>query len=72
MVDKKTINNFEMISNFENFSKYNSILDHEFKEKSLKNFIVSLKHYRKKERANFLEEFYKKFPYQFEEKKNRR
>ena len=42
MVDKKTINNFEKISNVYNFSKYNSILDREFKEKSLKNFIESL------------------------------
>ena len=69
MVDKKTINNFEKISNVYNFSKYNSILDREFKEKSLKNFIESLKHYRKKEKPNFLYELYKKFPYQFEEKK---
>ena len=69
MLDKNLINTFETISNFENFSKYNSILDHEFKDKSLKSFIISLKHYKPKEKENFIEEFYKKYPYQFEEKK---
>lgn len=69
MSDKKLINTFENISQFDNFSKYNNILDHEFKDKSLKSFIVSLKHYKPKNRENFIEEFYKKYPYQFEEKK---
>ena len=69
MADKNLINTFENISNFDNFSKYNSILDHEFKDKSLKSFIISLKHYKTKDKENFIEEFYKKYPYQFEEKK---
>jgi len=49
--------------------KGNCILDHEFKDKSLKSFIISLKHYKTKDKENFIEEFYKKYPYQFEEKK---
>lgn len=69
MADKNLINTFENISKFDNFSKYNCILDHEFKDKSLKSFIISLKHYKTKDKENFIEEFYKKYPYQFEEKK---
>ena len=68
MNDKKLIKNFETISNFDKYSKYSSVLDREFKEKSLKAFIVSLKHYKTKEKENFIEEFYKKYPYQFEGK----
>ena len=68
MEDKKLINTFETIAQFDNFSKYSYILDREFKDKSLKNFIAILKHYKTREKGKFLEEFYKKYPYQFEEK----
>ena len=68
MAEKKLINTFEAISKFDNFSKYNCILDQEFKDKSLKSFIISLKHYKTKDKESFIEEFYKKYPYQFEEK----
>ena len=68
MTDKKLINTFETIAKFDNFSKYSCILDREFKDKSLKNFIAILKHCQTRERGSFLEEFYKKYPYQFEEK----
>ena len=69
MNDKKLIDTFENISNFDNFSKYSYSLDREFKEKSLKSLISSLKKYKPIEKENFIERFYKKYPYQFEEKK---
>ena len=68
MKDKNLINTFETIAKFDNFSKYNSILDKKFRDKSLKNFVAILKHYKTKDKGTFLEEFYKKYPYQFEEK----
>ena len=68
MIDKNLIKNFETISNFDNFSKYSSVLDKKFRDKTLKDFVISLKHYRPKERENFIEELHKKFPYQHEEK----
>ena len=69
MNDKKLIDTFENISNFDNFSKYSCSLDREFKDKSLKTLISSLKKYKPIEKENFIERFYKKYPYQFEEKK---
>ena len=68
MIDKKLIKNFETISKFDNFSRYSRVLDREFREKTLKEFIISLKNYKTKEKENFIEEFHKKYPYQHEEK----
>ena len=50
MNDKKLIKNFETISNFDKYSKYSIALAREFREKSLKTFIVSLKNYKTKEK----------------------
>ena len=68
MIDKKLIKNFETISKFDNLSRYSRVLDREFREKTLKEFIISLKNYKTKEKENFIEEFHKKYPYQHEEK----
>ena len=68
MVDKNLVNTFESMKKFDNFSKYSSILEHEFRDRSLKSFIASLKHYKSREKKNFIAEFYKKYPYQFEGK----
>ena len=59
---------FEAISKYDIYSKYNSVLDKKFKDRSLKSFIDSLKTLKRREKAQFLEEFYKKYPYDFEEK----
>ena len=68
MIDKNLIKNFETISKFDNISRYSRVLDKEFREKTLKDFIISLKNYKTKEKENFIEELHKKFPYQHEEK----
>ena len=68
MVDKNLVNTFESMKKFDNFSKYSSILEHEFRDRSLKSFIASLKHYKSREKKNFIAEFYKKYPYQLEAK----
>ena len=64
------IRNFEAISKYDIYSKYNVILEKKFKDKSLKSFIDNLRNKRFKEKEPFLEEFYKKHPYDFELKKN--
>ena len=66
----KMIRNFEAISKYDIYSKYNVILEKKFKDKSLKSFIDNLRNKRFKEKEPFLEEFYKKHPYDFELKKN--
>ena len=66
---EKMIRNFEAISKYDIYSKYNVILEKKFKDKSLKSFIYSLKNPKKKEKLQFLDEFYKKYPYDFEDKK---
>ena len=63
------IRNFEAISKYDIYSNYNAVLEKKFKDRSLKSFINSLKYNKIKEKAPFLEEFYKKYPYEFEEKK---
>ena len=63
------IRNFEAISKYDIYSNYNYVLEKKFKDRSLKSFINSLKYNKVKEKAPFLEEFYKKYPYDFEEKK---
>ena len=68
MVDNNLINTFETIMRFDNFSRCSNMLEHEFKDRSLKSFISSLKHYKSRDKKNFIEEFYKKYPYQIEEK----
>ena len=69
MKKQKMIRNFEAISKYEIYSNYNNVLEKKFKDRSLKSFIYSLKYNKIKEKAPFLEEFYKKYPYEFEEKK---
>ena len=66
MKKEKMIKSFESISKYDIYSKYNSVLDKKFKDRSLKFFIYSLKYKKYKEKAPFLEEFYKKYPYEFE------
>jgi len=63
------IREFELISKYDIYSKYNYSLDKKFKDNSLKSFIRSLKSFKPKEKELFLVEFSKKYPYNLEEKK---
>ena len=69
MKREKMIREFESISKYDIYSKYNYSLDKKFKDNSLKSFIRSLKSFKPKEKELFLVEFSKKYPYNFEEKK---
>ena len=69
MKKQKMIRNFEAISKYDIYDNYNIILEKKFKGRTLKSFINSLKSNKFKEKPPFLEEFYKKYPYEFEEKK---
>ena len=69
MKKEKMIRNFEAISKYDIYSKYNFVLDKKFKDRSLKSFIYSLKNKKTKDALSFLEEFYRKYPYEFEAKK---
>ena len=69
MKKEKMIRNFEAISKYDIYSKYNFVLDKKFKDRSLKSFIYSLKNKKTKDALSFLEEFYRKYPYEFEPKK---
>ena len=50
---EKMIRNFEAISKYDIYSKYNVILEKKFKDKSLKSFIYSLKNPKRKKNCNF-------------------
>ena len=63
------IREFESISKFDIYSKYNHSLNKKFKDNSLKSFIRSLKSFKPKEKDLFLVEFSKNYPYNFEAKK---
>jgi len=69
MKKKRMIRNFEAISKYDIYSKYNVELERQFKDRSLKSFVYNLKNKKTKERPQFLDEFYKKYPYEFEGKK---
>ena len=69
MQREKMIREFELISKYDIYSKYNYSLDKKFKDNSLKSFIRSLKSFKRKEKELFLVEFSKKYPYNLEEKK---
>ena len=69
MQREKMIREFELISKYDIYSKYNYSLDKKFKDNSLKSFIRSLKSFKPKEKELFLVEFSKKYPYNLEEKK---
>ena len=69
MKKQKMIRNFEAISKYDIYSKYNFALEKNFKDRSLKSFIYSLKYKKYKEKEQFLDEFYRKYPYDFEDKK---
>jgi len=69
MKREKMIREFESISKYDIYSKYNYSLDKKFKDNSLKSFIRSLKSFKRKEKELFLVEFSKKYPYNLEEKK---
>ena len=64
----KMIRLFESIAKYDIYSKYNLVLDKKFKDRSLKSLIDSLKSLKRCEKVPFLEEFYKKYPYDFEDK----
>ena len=68
MKKEKMIKSFESILKYDIYSKYNNVLDKKFKDQSLKAFIYSLKNKKYKEKVPFLDEFYKKYPYDFEKK----
>ena len=59
---------FESIAKYDIYSKYKLVLDKKFKDRSLKSLIDSLKSLKRCEKVPFLEEFYKKYPYDFEDK----
>ena len=63
------IREFESISKYDIYSKYNYSLDKKFKDNSLKSFIRSLKSFKPNEKELLLLEFSKKKQYNFEEKK---
>ena len=69
MKREKMIRAFESISKYDIYSKYNYSLERKFKDNSLKSFIRSLKSLKPIDKEPFLVEFYKKYPYNFEEKK---
>jgi hypothetical protein len=65
----KMIKLFESIAKYDIYSKYNIVLEKKFKDRSLKSLVDSLKSLKRCEKVPFLEEFYKKHPYDFEDKK---
>lgn len=63
----KTVNVLESMTKYKTFSRYNKILEKNFKNNSLKSLVHNLKHPKVFIRPKFLEEFNKKYPIENQE-----
>ena len=67
LFDFKTINALDSITKYKTFSRYDKVLEKNFKDNSLKTLVHNLKHKRQFIRPKFLEEFNKKYPLETQE-----
>ena len=64
MFDTKTLNSLDLMTKYETYSKYSSVLEEKFKGFSLKSLVKTCKNPRIFIKPNFLEEFAKKYPHE--------
>ena len=66
-INFKTLNSLDTLTKYKTFSRYNKVLDKNFKANSLKTFVHKLKHQKQFIKPKFLEEFNRKYPIENQE-----